>query len=170
MVEKEIIAVLTTYPYRSKLSPFEKMQVIELCEIMDFCKSVFKNNKGNWSVLKAVEFCKGNDIEVFSLYMNLLSFYKQYSERKKVFKGFRTFVIHIRRRVNTKGLFKESKDMPTLLDNSKLKPFLQEMKGIKYKYLNSTDDLFIKIISNSIDTGLTYSTLKKYYYNKYRTT
>ncbi|MGB5821447.1 MAG: hypothetical protein WBG90_18330 [Saonia sp.] len=63
------------------------------------------------------------------------------------------------------GLLKPRKTQPTLIDDSKIKLFLAEMKHLKYKYLDTTDDLFLNFIDKGIDTGLSKATLKKYYYD-----
>lgn len=163
ITEEQINEVLTN-PI-SKHRVFEKMQVRELCDIMEFCKRNFKTDKGNWSINLAVLFCEKFKKLPLGLYQNLTYFYIQYAKRKKVDKGFNTFRERLYHYTLTKGILKRNLNKPTLLDNSKIKPFLTELKHIKFKYLNCTDDLFLKTIKECIDTGFEFSTLKSYYYN-----
>lgn len=162
MDEKEIKEILLG-PYRTP-EYFNKMTVIELCEIMDFCKSSFRNKKQNWSITNTANFCEGNGMLVFGLYQNMCNFYSAYRRRKKKYKGFENYIVQLHHHCQTRGALKIEKVKPKLLDETRVKEFLSEMRGIKGKYLDVTDDLFLNFISKGIKTGLTQSTLKKYYY------
>ncbi len=166
MTEEEINAIL--YSNAEKRGCFKKLSINELIEIMDFCKKKFKNDKNNWSIIKAEKYCKDDNNHTLSLCLNLQYFYTQYGKRKRKVIGFEKFIKALWVNTNSKGIMKPIKKKPTIANTKDLKKFLEDMKVIKSKYLICNNNMLIEIISKNIETGYTLATLRGLYYKKNR--
>lgn len=156
------ICSLLTFPSRYK-NQIKNLSVLELCDIMRYCEKRFKNNKNNWSVKLAEEFCKKNDSYVLTLHGNLSDFYIVYAKRKRKNQSFKRFLEALWRNTCSKGLLKPISRKLKLSEDADIKSFLEGFKLLKNKYLEGTDEMVIKMIYDNVETGRKISTLRNYY-------
>ena len=133
-----------------------------------------KTDNGNWSSNRLLEFTKKYRVSPYNFRLNLKEFYEIYSNRKKKRIVFERFLNRLDdEEIPRNQIFHSTKERKTLsvkdkLDVSKkdnILNLLLRFKEIKKDYLIGRDDEFIKMISDSIDTGYKESTLRIFYYD-----
>ena len=157
--------------YRNK---FKKCSVKELTLIYTLLENDLKTDNGNWSSNRLLEFTKKYRVSPYNTRLNLKDFYEIYSKRKKKRIVFESFLNRLDdEKIPRNQIYHNTKERKMLGVNDKadvtkkdnILNLLSRFKEIKKDYLIGRDDEFVKMISDSIDTGYKESTLRIFYYD-----
>ena len=134
---------------------------IELIQIMQYLKSHFLTENGNWSLKKYNAFLKKKNIDEKIFVNRINRFYKIYCERKKSIITFEYFLNKLNKKISLDHIDLKTNKLK-LKEDVDIRDFLFDLKKLKKKYLNGPHTELIVILSNNIEFGYSTSTLRNY--------